>query len=159
MIYVKTDAGRQALKERAESMPRKYHFPFLMCDGVRDAESILQANAVNGFTMADLEHMLQIGFIAPLAVSSKPASALALPSAEVSVPEPTPSHKAEIFIEAQQMATAMTAKLGLRGFMLNMAVESAHTLEALRELMPKIEAAVSKAEAERLAKLLKSAGV
>jgi hypothetical protein len=67
MIYVKTAAGRLALKDRSEAMPRKYHFPFLMCDGVRDSADILTAESQRGFTAVDLEYMVKMGFIAPLA--------------------------------------------------------------------------------------------
>ena len=74
MIYVKTATGRQALKERSEVMPRKYHFPFLMFDGVRDSADILEAESAKGFTSADLEYMLKMDFIAPLAApTSKPS--------------------------------------------------------------------------------------
>lgn len=65
MIYVKTAAGRQALTERSEIMLRKYHFPFLMCDGIRDSSDILTANAAQGFSDSDLEKMLALGFIEP----------------------------------------------------------------------------------------------
>ena len=156
MIYVKTEAGRQALKERAESMPRKYHFPFLACDGVRDAADILRASAAQGFTEADLQHLVQLGFIAPV-VRATPAAtpaATAMPSAAQAA---TTAQVVSSFVDAKHMATAITAKLGLRGFMLNMSVEGVSNVQELRALLPKIQAAAGEANTKPLADLLKIA--
>lgn len=46
------------------------------------------------------------------------------------------------YLKAYPIATRLTSELGLRGFLLNLAVESAGSLEKLRELAPKIGAAV-----------------
>jgi hypothetical protein len=157
MIYVKTEAGRQALKERAESMPRKYHFPFLACDGVRDAADILRTSAAQGFTEADLQYLTQLGFIAPVvnAIPAATPAAMVKPTAEQA---PTAALTVSSFVEAKHMATAITAKLGLRGFMLNMSVEGVSNVQELRALLPKIQAAVGEVNAKPLADLLKIAG-
>jgi hypothetical protein len=155
MIYVKTAAGRQALKERAETMPRKYHFPFLMCDGVRDSADILAASVQHGFTSVDLYQMVQLGFVEPAQKNAVP-----VPQAPtVFAAAQSSSPNANAMIEAHHLATAMTAKLGLRGFRLNMAVETASSLQDFRALLPKIEEAVGMATAKPLADLLKNAGV
>lgn len=44
--------------------------------------------------------------------------------------------------KAYLLATQITAKLGLRGFRLNLAVESAQGFEGLVALLPKMRAAV-----------------
>jgi hypothetical protein len=157
MIYIKTEAGRQALKERSESMPRKFHFPFLACDGVRDAAEILRASAAQGFTEADLQHLVTLGFIAPVAPTGTSA---VTPSASVQsiAATATAAQNVNAFVEAKQMATAITAKLGLRGFMLNMSVEGASNSQDLRAIFPKIQAAVGEINAKPLADLLKIAG-
>lgn len=72
MIYVKTELGRLALKNRSEAMPRKYHFPFLMCDGRRDSAEILSACNSHGFTSVDWYEMEQAGFIELLPATSEP---------------------------------------------------------------------------------------
>jgi len=155
MIYVKTAAGRQALKERSESMPRKFHFPFLMCDGVRDSAEILTASASHGFTSVDLYEMVQAGFIAPAAGTS---AASAAPQAALSATTSN-SQSTALFIEAEHLATSITAKLGLRGFRLNMAVERAGNLADLKALLPQIQEAAGMAAAKPLADYLKNAGV
>jgi hypothetical protein len=155
MIYVKTAAGRQALKERSESMPRKFHFPFLMCDGVRDSAEILTASASHGFTSVDLYEMVQAGFIAPAAAISATSAA---PQAALSATTSN-SQSTALFIEAEHLATSITAKLGLRGFRLNMAVERAGNLADLKALLPQIQEAAGVAATKPLADYLKNAGV
>ncbi len=157
MIYVKTATGRQALKERSESMPRKFHFPFLMCDGVRDSADILMASAANGFTSVDLHEMIQLGFIQPAPAQAGAGHHASAPEAMAHTSAASLPN-ANAMIEAHHLATAMTAKLGLRGFRLNMAVETAGSLQDFRALLPKIEEAVGVAAAKPLADLLKSAG-
>ena len=46
------------------------------------------------------------------------------------------------FLKAWPIATRLTANLGLRGFRLNLAVESAADLVKLKELAPRIKDAV-----------------
>ncbi len=98
MIYIKTDIGRQALKERSELMPRKYHFPFLMFDGKRDSTEILAASASHGFTSVDLFEMVQAGFIVPQA----PAAAL---TAALSAAGPSALLTAEQFAKLKMNAS------------------------------------------------------
>lgn len=157
MIYIKTELGRQALKTRSESMPRKYHFPFMMCDGLRDHEDILTAEARTGFSLVDLEQMFLLGFIAPL-----PAKTVAIKPDSVSTPAvdvramPT-QQQANVFLDASKMATALSANLGLRGFRLNLAVQTASTLTDLDALLPQLEKVLGADAAKPLADLLKTA--
>lgn len=72
--------------------------------------------------------------------SGKSGHALASPSADAQA----------TYLNAYPIATRLTAQLGLRGFLLNLAVESAGSLEKLRELAPKIGAAVGPAKFREL---------
>jgi len=138
-------------------MPRKFHFPFLMCDGVRDSAEILTASASHGFTSVDLYEMVQAGFIAPAATTS--ATPVAPQAQAVLSATTSQSQGAALFIEAEHLATSITAKLGLRGFRLNMAVERAGNLADLKALLPQIQEAAGVAAAKPLADYLKNAGV
>ena len=159
MIYVKTAAGRQALKDRAETMPRKYHFPFLMCDGVRDSADILAASVQHGFTSVDLYQMVQLGFVEPM--PTKVPTRLGLETAPVSAAaesQARPSQQqASVFFDASKLATALSANLGLRGFRLNLAVQTASNLTDLDALLPQLEKALGFAAVKPLADLLKTA--
>jgi hypothetical protein len=161
MIYIKTDYGRQALKVRSDAMPRKFHFPFLMCDGVRDHVDILTAEARTGFTLADLDQMVQLGFIKPQTVPLKASPPMEMPPVHepaVAASEVLPSQQqANVFFEASQMATAMSAKLGLLGFRLNLAVQTASNLADLDALLPQLEKALGADVVRPLAALLKTA--
>ncbi len=157
MIYVKTAAGRQALKERAETMPRKFHFPFLMCDGVRDSADILAASEQHGFTSVDLYQMVQLGFVEP-APTKVPTRLADVPAqAAIATPELPSQQQASVFFDASKLATALSANLGLRGFRLNMAVQTANNLTDLDALLPQLEKALGSAAVKPLADLLKTA--
>jgi hypothetical protein len=106
--------------------------------------------------MADIDQMVQLGFITPL-------SAVVAPAAASSIPTPSSSaglssaQQAVVFVEAVHRATAMTSKLGLRGFRLNLAIETASNLNDLRALLPQIESAVGAEAAQPLVALLRDA--
>jgi hypothetical protein len=146
MIYIKTPAGQQAFKERSAAFTSKMRTVFLLFDGIRDASAVLASTAGLGVEPRDIEHLLQLGFIDAVSVKARAASTTvtaSIPAAELDEhnrPYPTMSVQ-DRYIEASHLATALTSKLGLMGFRLNLAVESAANLEELRALLPKIEAA------------------
>lgn len=144
MIYVKTAAGQQAFKERSTALTSKMRTVFLLLDGVRDATSVLADTAGLGVQPSDIEQLLDLGFIAALGSGKDAEDAVATSTAQAvdehNVPYPVMSPQ-EQYIEAVQLATALTSKLGLFGFRLNLAIQSAADLDALRALLPKIEAA------------------
>lgn len=97
---------------------------------------------------------------------SAPASASASASAASSAPVSTPGRlpgtapvstrtPQERYSKAKPMATQLTASLGLRGFMLNLGVESASGFDDLLALFPKIQAAVGAKKCEALERVLK----
>ena len=61
---------------------------------------------------------------------------------ELPVAPNTPEERMRRYQKAYPLATQITAKLGLRGFRLNLAVESAQGFEGLVALLPKMRAAV-----------------
>jgi hypothetical protein len=171
MIYVKTDRGRTALRDRSPILAARHRPAFIMFDGRRRVEEVLKAASGFGFTMVDVEQMLGLGLIelatdqtgrSDSTLSQYPNSSLlpaqfassALPAAgPASVPahsmnatlppDGKPSLDAQAhFLKAWPIATRLTASLGLRGFRLNLAVESAGDLAKLKELAPKIKEAV-----------------
>ena len=71
-------------------------------------------------------------------------------------PEP-PSNRTpqERYSDAKPIATKLTAGLGLRGFMLNLSVESAAGFDDLLALLPKIQDAVGTKACRELERALK----
>ena len=135
MIYVKTERGKTALQSRSPMLTARQRPAFIMLDGKRSTEEVLLATSGFGVSAADIEQMVDLGLIEPMlaqtfAPPEPPASRL-----------PTQDAQAH-FLKAWPIATRLTANLGLRGFRLNLAVESAGDLAKLKELAPRIKDAV-----------------
>lgn len=151
MKYVKTELGQQAFKARSPLFSVRQRTAFIMFDGHKSVEQVLAAATGLGLTQEDVEHMVGHGFLELAAgEAQKVMEQTAKAAAEQSVAESFKSHSAQDrYKEAKPMATKLTAALGLRGFRLNLAVESASGYDELLALLPKIkEAAGAKACAE-----------
>lgn len=142
-----------AFKERSPLFSARQRSTFIMFDGQKTVQQVLVAASGLGITQDDVDYMLAQGFL-----STVPSDqAITAPSALV---EPAPeavsnrSHQ-ERYAEAKPLATALTATLGLRGFMLNLAVESAAGFPELLALFPKIQDAVGSKAAKQLERALK----
>jgi hypothetical protein len=162
MRLTKTDSGQAAFKERSPLFSTKQRATFILVDGKKTVDEILASTVGMGVTHADLEYMVSQGFLtvvgdpAAAAVSSAPSSA----PAPLSVPPPDaalPSGRTEQqrYQDAKPIATKLTAGLGLRGFMLNLSVESAAGYEDLLKLLPKIQDAVGTKACRELEQALK----
>ena len=144
MKYTKTEAGQSAFKERSALLSARQRSAFILFDGKRTVAQVLEAAAGLGITQEDIDHMVAQSFLAAV----EPSVPLAAVQPPVSVTEPSAvpsgserSHQ-DRYKEAKPLATKLTAGLGLRGFMLNLSVESAAGYEDLLALLPKIQAAV-----------------
>ncbi len=158
VIYSKTPAGQAALQNRAVVLTPRQRSAFIMFDGKRSSEEILKLTAGIGATQTDIDHLVEQGLLAPAVPPAKPVAApppaasapaaSALPASTVETPlsQPPaamPSADAQAtYLRAYPVATRLTASLGFRGIRLNLAVEAAGNLQELRELAPKIKAAV-----------------
>ena len=160
MSYVKTEAGQAAFRERSALFSSRQRAAYILFDGVKSVEQVLAATTGLGVTRPDIEHMLTHGFLQENAVLSVPKVAV-VPSA---APLPAPPQDAapastrtpqERYSQAKPLATQLTASLGLRGFMLNLGVESAAGYDDLLALFPKIQSAVGAKKCEALERALK----
>lgn len=165
MKFIKTDVGQQAFKERSPLFSARQRSAFILFDGQKTSDQVLGATAGIGLTRADVDYMVEQGFLAP------PAGSLSAPVAVVSVasvaavelaeqalsPLPPASDRSpqERYSDAKPLATKLTAGLGLRGFMLNLSVESAAGFDDLLALLPKIQDAVGAKACRDLERALK----
>ncbi|MDZ4073973.1 MAG: hypothetical protein U1E04_04370 [Hylemonella sp.] len=149
MNYSKTDVGQQAFKERSPALSARQRSAFILFDGVKTLEQVLAATAGLGVTPADVEHMVAQGFL--VADAAAVAAAEAATAAATARSARTPQER---YAEAYPLATQLTASLGLRGFKLNLAVESAAGYEDLLALLPKIQGAVGHEACRRLEQAL-----
>ncbi|CAN5425012.1 hypothetical protein BH10PSE16_BH10PSE16_12200 [soil metagenome] len=152
MIYLKTESGQAALLSRSLALTSRQRSAFIMFDGKRSTQDVLKATQGLGITEEDVAHMAACGLLvltSTTAPTANPAPALPaapLPGAlSVLLENPHPSsvqNEQAHYSKAYPIATRLTAGLGLRGFLLNLAVEAAGDLVKLRELAPKIRQAV-----------------
>lgn len=140
MKYSKTEAGQQAFKSRSSLLTGRQRSAYILFDGIKTDAQVLSMTAGLGITQADLDHLLQAGFLAlePGAEEvSAPVNSVMLEVQPVAV-----RTAQERYSAAKPIATQLTASLGLRGFRLNLAVESAGGYQDLLDLLPKIQASV-----------------
>ena len=154
MGYVKTEAGQAAFRERSALISARQRAAYILFDGVKSLEQVLAASAGLGVTRPDIAHMVAHGFLADSAPSASPAAAAASASAQDAAPVSTRTPQ-ERYSQAKPLATQLTASLGLRGFLLNLGVESASGYDDLLALFPKIQSAVGAKKCEALERVLK----
>lgn len=161
MIYTKSDAGVQAMKDRhAVDLTRAQRSALILFDGQRSVRAVLEATAALGVTAADIDALASRGLLrradggreasdadaptAPAALDNgAPAPAASAAPAAPTAPQALgEAERARRYNRAYPLATQLTAQLGLRGFTLNLAVESARGFDGLMALLPKLRAAV-----------------
>ena len=167
MKHLKTDLGQQAFKERSSLLSVRQRSAFIMFDGVKSTEQILQAVVGLGVTQADIDYLVLQGFLADAspavspalvaAVSGEAAADLLARDSEFGVDADRLAllSKQERYAMACTIATQLTASLGLRGFRLNLAVQGAGDFDDLAKLLPKIQDAVGPKASRQLARILK----
>jgi hypothetical protein len=160
MVLVKTQAGQDAMKDRHGGLSSRQRSAFILFDGKRTMGEVLAATAAMGITQEDVQTMIAQGLLASAGGGPLPSApeSPAAPAAAAAAADPAASETArpsqQRYKDAYPVATAMTAALGLRGFRLNLAVESASSFEDLAALAPKIKEAVGEAKYEPLRKAL-----
>ena len=159
MIFVKTQAGQQALKDRHGALTPRQRSAFILFDGKRTLEQVLDATRAMGITEQDVQSMVGLGLLeqmsraVPVAtpvVTSGAASSLSIAPAENPIIVESTRSPSERYQDAYRIATELTAGLGLRGLPLNLAVEAAGGYKELQALAPKIRAAVGETKFARL---------
>lgn len=119
-----------------------------MFDGEKDDSFIFKALAGMGLKTEDINYLLEAGLIElsgsqdPVVASGKAVESLTdFSKASADSLAPTLTEQ-ERYQRAYPVATKLTSSLGLRGFRLNLAVESAGSYKDLVALAPKIREAV-----------------
>ena len=159
MPFAKTEFGIQAFKDRSPDMNARQRAAFVLINGVRDTRSLFSLTSSLGISSEDLTHLVTQGYIVRALIPQGlvPGSAEVVDSQFQGAEPPRPSlSDAERYLLAKPLATQLTATLGLMGFRLNLAVESAPDCQGLRELLPKIRAALGPARCEELERILTS---
>ncbi len=149
MRFKKTEIGQAAFDARSELFTPAQRKAFIVVDGNRTVAEILAMMAPLGLQQEDLDTMLANGFLNVVQATA------AVPSPPIQPKAPPKMTEKERYLLAKPLATKLTASLGIMGFRLNLAVESASGTEDLLALFPKIQAAVGVQECHELERLLK----
>ena len=160
MIWGKTEAGRQEMQSRAVVKERARRNLLLLIDGVKTDAMLLSGLA--GISGADFEALHGLGLIEPVTESparpNRPgaAPAQAPVTAPVTAPAPAvvPPEPAApaVPLDYGQFTAALTqmisSELGLRGFVLTLAVEKAGTAEELQAVASRTLAQIAERHGE-----------
>ncbi len=141
MIWVKTDAGRAEMQNRALIKERARRNLLLLIDGAKSEEMLL-ANLA-GITAADFQELRKLDLIAPAAGAVTIGDPSRAASIEAASPQSTqPQALPDAPLDYSSFTAALTklisANLGLRGFTLTLAVDKASTIEELRDVAQRV---------------------
>jgi hypothetical protein len=157
MKYKKTELGKQTFKEHNASLSSRQRSAFIMFDGEKDDTLVFKMLASTGLNADDINHLLEVGLIEEAGgTSASDAGAKAAINGSAAVSEaPSAMPEQERYQRAYPVAIKLTSGLGLRGFRLNMSVESASSYKDLLAVAPKIRDAVGEEKFAELARALK----
>ena len=146
MIWTKTDAGRHEIQARALVKERARRNLLLLIDGTKSEAMLLSSLA--GIGLDDFKALEAMALIAPVAERGAAASTESAPQRSAAAAErgetaragPTTQPNASVALGTPLDYSAFTAALtqlisthlGLRGFVLTLAVEKASTIEDLQ---------------------------
>ncbi|MFM2111370.1 MAG: hypothetical protein RLZZ271_30 [Pseudomonadota bacterium] len=147
MAFAKTELGQDVLKNKTIPLSPRQRAMLIMADGKKGEAELLTLTAGIGGTLEDLQGLITQGLILRVADAPKPVDT----SASVAPAPPTAKQAAD-FQTAYKAGVALTSKLGLRGFRLNLAMESAGTLDELKKLHPQVLEAMEKAHGPTMAR-------
>ena len=142
MIWVKTDAGRAEMQNRALIKERARRNLLLLIDGIKSEEMLL-ANLA-GITADDFQELRKLDLIAPAAGAvtvGNPARAAgggAADAARPTVPLPLDAKPLDYGAFTAALTKLISSQLGLRGFTLTLAVDKASTIEELRDVAQRV---------------------
>ena len=142
--------ARALVKERAQRNL------LLVIDGIKTDEMLL-AN-LTGITVDDFAALQSLGLIAPVAgaggsrsgasPSARGAWAVPAAAAATATPDPSPLDYGEF---TQALTQLISKELGLRGFVLTLAVEKAGTIEELQAVAQRTLAQIAERKGEAVA--------
>ena len=139
MIWVKTDAGRAEMQNRALVKERARRNLLLLIDGAKSEEMLL-ANLA-GISAADFQELRKLDLIAPAvgAVTvGNPARATNFEATRPTVPLPLEGKSLDYSEFTAALTKLISTQLGLRGFTLTLAVDKASTIEELRDVAQRV---------------------
>ncbi len=161
MKYRKTDLGRQTFKDRNIALTPPQRSAFILFDGEKDDAVVFKALAGTGLNADDVNFLIESGLIEatesqqPATAERKLVESLTDFTKSAAGTTDTALTDQQRYQRAYPVATKLTSGLGLRGFRLNLAVESAGNYQDLVVIAPKIREAVGDEKFVELARALR----
>jgi hypothetical protein len=152
VIWVKTDAGRAEMQNRALVKERARRNLLLLVDGVKSEEMLL-ANLA-GITAADFQELRKLDLIAPASGAvtvGNPARAAGADATRPTLPLPLDGKSLDYSAFTAALTKLISNHLGLRGFTLTLAVDKASTIEELRDVAQRVLEQVRERKGEAVA--------
>ncbi|MEP7059061.1 MAG: hypothetical protein ABI809_14950 [Caldimonas sp.] len=134
MIWAKTDAGRLEMQTRERVKERARRNLLLLIDGTKSEAMLLEGLA--GIAIEDFAALEALGLIETVAAPRRAAPTAGEPDARDAEASFSSAAPGAAPLDHAQFTTALTqlisGQLGLRGFVLTLAVEKASTIEELQ---------------------------
>ena len=130
------------MKDRSVRLTPRQRSAFILCDGTRSIDDVLDLTKALGVTLDDIKLLFQEGLLSQGPNDSAFPPADEKGAGAISFIPPSGRNSQQRYQDAYPVAIRLTASLGLRGFRLNLAVEAADGYEQLKELAPRIREAV-----------------
>lgn len=124
-------------------MPTPARTAFLQFDGKKTVNEVIEE--ISGLTLADINQMINFGFLAPANHGG---------STQAPAPVLSEEDKLQRYYQARTLAVQTTGNLGLRGFFLNMSVERTSSYDELMALLPAIAKAAGAKAAQAIEAIL-----
>lgn len=138
--YVKTDAGREAIRTRDAALSRPARNLLLIIDDSRSGDEWL--GLVGNVTAADLAQLVQAGFVVPAPLAARPAAAAAAPATAAARDPGTRAAVVAVALEAlsyrelyDRLTSEARARLGLiKGYRTVLEIEKCAGADEIRQL-------------------------
>ncbi|TAL65818.1 MAG: hypothetical protein EPN79_11750 [Burkholderiaceae bacterium] len=146
MRYTKAAAAQTALKDRSLALSVRQRSIFIVLDGTRTIEDLRGC----GFDVpqGDIDRLLELGLISQVAepILASLHETVYAGSGEGPQRTRSPATEWQRFNTAYPVAVRLTARLGLSGFRLNLAVEATCDVQQLEGLIGQVRATVGAKE-------------
>jgi hypothetical protein len=130
VIWAKTDAGRIEIQTRSLVKERARRNLLLLIDGVKSDEALLAS--LSGIDKEDFRALESLALIAPVAAPARAAEAAPKAAAAAPAAPTAPAAPLDYGQFTATLTQLISSQLGLRGFVLTLAVEKAGTNEELQ---------------------------
>lgn len=156
LVFDKTDKGREEIATRTHHLPPRMRTLLLLVDGKQNAAGLMEKVAGLGLSEESIRELLECEFIRLLPAPHRDegiSSAEATPDTG-HAKAPAPATQTQFQAVYRFYTETIRSTIGLRGYLLQLKVEKAASLDELRALREPYIDAVLKAKGNEVARSL-----